>query len=119
MYVCKKCGNYKSFTVSIPETVTNKIVRIWGREYETEKYEEQTLFIKNSCEMQEIEETMVCNECESMGVVDVESEHLDTELLRLLMIDLKGGFLSKKLMKIMKKEASKVGDQEGLETENH
>lgn len=121
MYVCTKCGNYKSFTVSIPETVTNKLVRVCGREYELARFEEESIFVKNDCAMQEIEETMVCNECESMGIVEVPSEYLDIELQIELYHSLKAGVLSEKTQKKMKKEASEVGDEidpKDLETEN-
>ena len=107
MYVCTKCGNYKSFTVSIPETVTNKLEKVSGREYETPKYEEQSMFVKNDASMQEIEETMVCEECESMGVIDVQSEYLDIELQDKLYQSLKMGVLNEKLQKRMKKKANK------------
>jgi len=122
MYVCSHCGNYKSFTVSIPETVTNKLVRVWGREYETPKFEEESDWQKCDGLMQDVEDTMVCDECESMGVVDVRSEHLDMELQGLLHKSLKMSVLDEELQKKMKKEALSVGDEvnsEDLETENN
>ena len=117
MWVCVKCGNYRSFTVSIPETVTNSLVK-------TKKglFEEESLWVKVDEMMQNIEETMVCDECESMGIVDVQSEYLDIELQKLLYESLAFNTLKKKLMKIMKKEANKIGDPvdpKSLETENH
>jgi len=117
MWVCVKCGNYRSFTVSIPETVTNSLVK-------TKKglFEEESLWVKVDEMMQNIEETMVCDECESMGIVDVRSEYLDIELQKKLYLSLGKKKLDKKLMKIMKKEANKVGepvDPKSLETENH
>jgi len=106
MYVCTKCGNYKSFTVSIPETVTNVLTKVYGKD--DTKYEEESEFVKNDCAMQEIEETMVCNECGSMGVVDMPSEYLDIELLRCLSVSLKSRTLSLGLMEKIKKEVSDV-----------
>ena len=64
---------------------------------------------------------MVCDECESMGVVDVESEYLDIGLQKEVAMFLKMGVLNKPLMEKMKKEALSVGDEvnsEDLETEN-
>lgn len=99
MYVCTKCGNYRSFTVSIPEELTNSLVK-------TKKgYEEQSLYVKRDESMQDIEETMVCDECESMGIVEVPSEYLDIELQKKLYNSLKRKDLVDKLMKVMKKEA--------------
>jgi len=108
MYVCTKCGNYKSFTVSIPETVTNKLVRVWRRGDKLARFEEQSIFVKNDCAMQEIEETMVCSECGSMGVVDMPSEYLDTKIQEEISMFLNMGILNKPLMKKMKKEVSDV-----------
>jgi len=105
MYVCTKCGNYKSFTVSIPETVTNVLTKVYGKEYG-----EESLFEKTDALMQDIEETMVCDECESMGIVELQSEYLDKELQSGLYYSLKMGVLDDRLMKKMKREARKVGD---------
>ena len=122
MYICSHCGNYKSFTVSIPETVTNKLTKVYGREYEAVKFEEELLYVKCDIAMQDIEDTLVCDDCEGMGVVDVESKYLDIELQGWLYQSLKMGVLDVKLQKKMKKEALSVGDEvneEGLETENN
>ena len=102
MYVCSHCGNYKSFSVSIPETVTNSLERT------KDAYEEQLLYVKDDCAMQDIEDTLVCCECNGMGVVDVRSEHLDIELQNELWESLKMGVLNKPLMEKMKKEALSV-----------
>lgn len=122
MYVCTKCGNYRSFTVSIPEKVTNSLVKVEkGPITPSTTYEEQSLWERIDGLMQDIEGTMVCDECESMGIVEVLSEHLDTELQYGLYLSLGKGELNKKLIKIMKKEANKVGDPidpKILETEN-
>ena len=115
MYVCSHCGNYKSFSVSIPETVTNSLERT------KDAYEEQLLYVKDDCAMQDIEDTLVCCECNGMGVVEVQSEHSDMELQGLLHKSLKMGVLDEGLQKKMRKEALSVGDEvnsEDLETEN-
>ncbi len=105
MFVCCKCGNYKTFTVSIPEEVTNSLVKVTGKGFEMTKYEEQSLYVKCDVGMQAIDETLVCNECESMGIVDVQSECLDAELQDELYHSLKAGVLSEETQKKMKKEA--------------
>jgi len=105
MYVCGRCGNYRSFTVSIPETVTNSLVKTKKGEYE-----EESLYEKVDELMQDIEDTMVCDECESMGIVDVGAEYLDIKLQKRLYIFLAKKILNKRMMKIMKKEADNVGN---------
>ena len=105
MYICSHCGNYKSFSVSIPETVTNSLERTKNA------YEEQSLYVKDDCAMQDIEDTLICCECDGMGVVDVQSEHLDLELQSWLYQSLKMGVLDEKLQKKMRKEALSVGDE--------
>lgn len=121
MYVCVECGNYKSFTASIPETVTNVLTKVTGREYELSHFEEELIYVKCDIAMQDIEDTLVCDECESMGVVDVRSEHLDIELQAELYHSLHAGVLCEETQKKMKKEASEVGNEvhsKDLETEN-